>query len=155
MMTSARTTTVTTRHKLSVLDTPNPKSLTLTDDLSAKTAYQIETRDSVQIPVPFSSSLSVSLHLLSWLLCGLYYWKRFQGVYQCGSLLEWTIYFCEAAFMLQELQGAIEMSVSLFGPRKTLEHPQYILKGTRAPKVHVLVTYDSSPLKLRLRALLC
>lgn len=142
-MTPTNTTTVTARRKFSIVDAPDLKPLDSTNDQSPEGPYQIETRDPERIPVPFNSPLSVSLHLLGWSLCSFYYLKRFQSVYQSTSTWEWAVYLCEVAFMLQELQGTIDMSVSLFGPRKATEHPQYVLKGTRAPMVHVLVTYSS------------
>lgn len=44
--------------------------------------------------------------------------------------------------MVQDFQPALELTFSLFGPRKLFHHTQYILKGSRAPKVSVLVTSD-------------
>lgn len=134
------TTTVTARRKL---DRAKSRTFALTDDISTEQPYDIETRDPIRIPVPFSSPLSVVLHLLSWSVYGIYYWKRFQSVHRSSSAWEWAIYLCEIAFVLQELQGIIEITASLFGPREYTEHPQYALKGTRAPKVHILVTYSS------------
>jgi hypothetical protein len=42
--------------------------------------------------------------------------------------------------MIQDLQTAFDLSLSLFGPRKIFEHMQYILTGSQAPKVDVMVT---------------
>lgn len=140
-MTTARTATVSARRRVPVLEAPNPKSLTLTDNLYTEPSYDVETREPIRLPVPFSSPLSIGLHFLSWTIYACYFWQRFLWVQQSGSTWEWAIYLCETMFMLQDLQGAMDLSVSLFGPRKALEHPQYMLRGTRAPKVHVLVTY--------------
>jgi hypothetical protein len=47
--------------------------------------------------------------------------------------------------MVQELQTAFDLSLSLFGPRKVFEHKQYILTGSQAPQVDVLVTLGYLP----------
>jgi hypothetical protein len=103
-------------------------------------AYRIEERQAVKTSVPFNSTLSVVLHLVNWACWTSYFILRLRGIYMSSDFCVWAIYLCEVASMVQELQSAFDLSLSLFGPRKAFEHKQYILTGPQAPKVDVLVT---------------
>jgi len=102
--------------------------------------YQVEEQAAFKTPVPFDSSLSIAAHFMKWTLWTLYLALRLHGIYGSSDYRLWAIYLCEATFAVQDLQTAFELSMSLFGPRKIFEHTQYVLKGSRAPKVHVLIT---------------
>lgn len=102
--------------------------------------YHIEERQTVKTRVPFDSPLSVVVHLVNWTCWTLYFILRLRGIYRSSDICVWAIYLCEVAFMVQELQTAFDLSLSLFGPRKVFEHTQYTLTGSQAPKVDVLVT---------------
>jgi len=102
--------------------------------------YHIEERQTVKTRVPFDTPLSVVVHLVNWTCWTLYFVLRLRGIYRSFDFCVWAIYLCEVAFMVQELQTAFDLSLSLFGPRKVFEHKQYILTGSQAPKVDVLVT---------------
>jgi hypothetical protein len=103
-------------------------------------AYHIEERQAVKTSVPYDSTLSVVFHLVNWTCWTSYFILRLRGIYRSSDLCVWAIYLCEFAFMVQELQSAFDLSLSLFGPRKVFEHAQYILTGPQAPRVDVLVT---------------
>jgi hypothetical protein len=102
--------------------------------------YNIEERQTVLTRVPFDSLLSATVHLVNWACWTLYFILRLRGIYRSSDFCVWAIYLCEVAFMVQEFQPAFDLSLSLFGPRKVFEHTQYILTGSQAPKVDVLVT---------------
>jgi hypothetical protein len=102
--------------------------------------YNIEERQTVLTRVPFDSLLSATVHLVNWACWTLYFILRLRGIYRSSDFFVWAIYLCEVAFMVQEFQPAFDLSLSLFGPRKVFEHTQYILTGSQAPKVDVLVT---------------
>jgi hypothetical protein len=106
-------------------------------------SYQIEEHTRVKTPVPFNSPFGVAAHLATWTFCTLYFGIRLSGVYESPTWWLWLIYFCEAAFAVQDFQTAFELTFSLCGPREFFEHTQYALKGPKAPKVHVLVTSGS------------
>jgi hypothetical protein len=108
--------------------------------LSRAPAYHIEERGTVKTPVPFNSPLSVVVHLVNWTCWSLYFILRLREIYGSSNYCSWAIYLCEVAFMIQDLQTAFDLSLSLFGPRKIFEHMQYILTGSQAPKVDVMVT---------------
>ena len=122
---------------------------------SPPSLYQIEENPPAKTPVPFDSPLSIVAHFLKWTTWALYLTLRLFGIYGSSSYRLWAIYLCEVAFGVQDFQTALELSMSLFGPRRNFEHTQYSLKGSRAPKVHVLVTSGSpfSYLQARLTAL--
>jgi hypothetical protein len=103
-------------------------------------AYHIEERQPVKTPVPFNSPLSVVVHLVKWTCWTFYFILRLRSIYGSSSYCIWAIYLCEVAFMVQDFQTAFDLSLSLFGPRKVFEHTQYILTGSQAPEVDVLVT---------------
>jgi len=105
--------------------------------------YHIEEQPPVKTPVPFNSPLSIAAHLMKWATWALYLALRLSGIYGSSSHRLWIIYLCEVAFGIQDFQTALDLSLSLFGPCRSFEHAQYSLKGTRAPKVHVLVTSGS------------
>lgn len=107
---------------------------------SQASAYHIEERQTVKTPVPFNSPLSVVVHLVNWTCWTLYFILRLRGIYGSSNYCSWAIYLCEVAFMVQDLQTAFDLSLSLFGPRKVFEHTQYILTGSQAPRVDILVT---------------
>jgi hypothetical protein len=107
---------------------------------SQASTYQIEEQQPVKTPVPFDSSLSVVAHFVKWTTWAAYLALRLRSIYESSDCCLWAIYLCEVAFGLHELQSAFELSLSLLGPRKDFEHTQYVLRGSQAPKVHVLIT---------------
>lgn len=137
---SAQTESVTeTLSGLSVtLEAPihRPKSRTA----PGNPLYQIEEREPVNKPVPFGSSLAVTAHFVTWIFWLLYFVLRLPAKGTPSKSWFWVFYFCEAAFVAQEFQSAFELTFSLLGPRRLFQHAQYILKGTQAPDVDVLVT---------------
>lgn len=127
----------------SITETPNVLSVTLeaegkpTSDISK---YQIEERRSVSIPVPLGSSFAVAAHFATWIFWLLYLILRLPGEGESTTHWFWLFYLCEAAFVVQDFQTALELTFSLSGPRDYFQHAQYTLKGVHAPKVSVLVT---------------
>jgi hypothetical protein len=107
---------------------------------SEVSTYHIEERQTVNTLVPFNSPLSVTVHLMNWTCLTLYLILRLRGVYRSSNSCFWVVYLCEVAFVVLGLQSAFDLSLSFFGPRKAFEHKQYILTGSKAPKVDVLVT---------------
>lgn len=105
--------------------------------------YHIEEQQPVTTPVPFNSLLSIAAHFVKWTAWTAYLALRLRSIYEYSNGCLWAIYFCEVAFGIPEFQTAFELSLSLFGPRELFEHTQYVLKGSRAPKLHVLVTSGS------------
>lgn len=123
--------------------TPTTLSVTLeagTKPTSNESAYHIEEREPASTPVPFGSSLAVAAHFTTWVFWLLYFVLRLPSKDESTSNWFWLFYFCEAAFVVQDFQTAVELTFSLLGPREVFKHAQYTLKGTRAPKVNVLVT---------------
>jgi len=106
----------------------------------ASPPYQVEEHEPVNTPVPLNSPLGIATHLATWMCWVLYFFVRLPNDRQSTSSWFWLIYFCEAAFVLQDFQTALELTFSLFGPRKFFRHTQYSLKGDQAPTVSVLIT---------------
>lgn len=112
-----------------------------TDTTNSKEEYLITEMPPIRIPVPFASTISIIIHFANWMLLLTYLALRFHGALGSGCTWNWVIYFCEAIFILQDFQTALELSLSLCGPRHYFERQQLVLKGARAPKVHILITY--------------
>ena len=107
-------------------------------------SYLIEEREPVRTAVPLNSSLSIAVHLATWICWTLYFLMRLPSYHNSVSYKFWLIYLCEAAYLIPDLQSALELTCSLFGPRDCFVQQQLTLKGPRAPKVDVFVTLGSS-----------
>lgn len=151
---SARIVIMSTR-TASVTQTPSvpngPFELSITVSNPRKSpapspSYQIEEHEPATTLVPFNSSLAIAAHVATWVSWALYFVTRLPSDRQFATWWFWLIYLCEVAFMLQDFQAALELTLSLFGPRRFYRHAQYSLKGTQAPTVSVLIT--SEPLFL-------
>lgn len=134
--------TMSTRTE-SITGSPTALSVTLKAErkpTSNDSAYLIEEREPVNTPVPFGSSLAVAAHFATWIFWSIYFVLRLPSEAESTSCWFWLFYFCEAAFVVQDFQTAVELTFSLLGPRGVFQHAQYTLKGSRAPKVNILVT---------------
>lgn len=129
--------TVAKRRTLSLVGASKPDR---SDKINDKDQYDVEEKKPSVTRVPFDSTLSIIVHLATWTLAAIYFVQRSRSVNRTSSAWEWVIYLCEVGFLFQELHSAMEISLSLFGPSEKIEHAQYVLRGTKAPKVHVLVT---------------
>jgi hypothetical protein len=142
---STQTHSVTRTRKLSIIG--QPEDWTLRSSRQTKIplsegSYQIEEKEPARSQVPFPSTFSVLTHSTLWAFWALYFFQRWPGAYKLASGWHWVIYLCEAAFVINDLQTAFELTLSLFGPKDYFTWPQYVLKGRHAPQVHVLVTFD-------------
>ena len=105
--------------------------------------YEIEEKPCAPTPHPFSSPLSITAHAVTWICWAWYLIQRFPGFgapLDGGLSIAWIVYLCELAFLLPDLQAAVELSFSLLAPRLEFGRPRYVLRGKAAPTVHIFVT---------------